>query len=99
MAVTTTDPKWVKPESYSAYERFWLRFMRDERDMIFIRTATLMSVTVLPAAVLLFTLSPQWVAWLAAPYLGFTFAYFGGRYGLMLHATGHRPCFRGNTGG
>ena len=94
MPVVTTDPKWVKPERYTAYEQFFLKFMKDERDMIFVRTATQITLTLYPLAILLF-LSPHWlVGLLALPYLAYVFIGFGGRYGLMLHALGHRPMFK-----
>lgn len=89
----TTDPKW-HGDTYSALERFLLPAMKDERDMIFVRTAAQITLTVWPIVLLLF-LSPGWVVGLAAlPYLAFVFVGFGGRYGLMLHATGHRPTYK-----
>ncbi len=93
-AITTSDPKWVKPESHNALERAFLPLMRDERDLIFVRVSAVISCTVLPLAAILFFMEP-WVVGLAAvPYVGFVFLTFGGRYGLMLHATGHRPVFK-----
>ncbi len=90
----TRDPKWTKPERHSPLERVFLPFMKDERDLIFIRVSAIITVTVLPLAALLF-LCPPWVVGLAAvPYLGFIFLNFGGRYGLMVHAVGHRPIFK-----
>lgn len=98
MTVVTTDPKWERPESYSGYEQFFLKFMKDERDMIFIRTATAITRSIFPLAILLF-LSPPWVVGLLAlPYIAFVFIGFGGRYGLMLHALGHRPMFKREYG-
>ena len=93
MAVVTTDPKWARPARYNLLERAFLPIMRDERDLIFIRTATLITLIVPPLAGLLF-LCPPWIVGLAAlPYIGFVFLTFGGRFGLMLHAVGHRPIF------
>ncbi|MFT4627375.1 MAG: fatty acid desaturase [Myxococcota bacterium] len=94
-AVTTTDPKWVAPESHSALEAAFLPLMRDERDLIFIRVCAMMTVTVLPAAAALFLFAEPWLAFAVAPvYIGALFLAYGGRYGLMLHATGHRPIFK-----
>jgi len=91
--VTITDPLW-KSDEYNFAERWVLKLMRDERDMIFVRTATKLSLSVFPLVVILF-LSPPWlVACLAVPYLGFVMGVFGARYGLMLHAVGHRPVFK-----
>jgi len=94
LSITTQDPKWVKPERYNLLERLFLPFMKDERDLIFIRVTFIITLTVPPLAGLLF-LSQPWIVGLAAiPYLGFVFLTFGGRYGLMLHAVGHRPIFK-----
>lgn len=94
MQTTTTDPRWVRPEQYNAFERFFLPLLKDERDLIFPRTAAAITLTVVPMATILF-LSPAWlVGLLAVPYLATVFLKFGGRYGLMLHAVGHRPIFK-----
>jgi len=88
-----TDPQCQTPDSFNAVERRILGFMKDERDMIFVRTAAKITATVLPAAAVLFALPTTWVFALAVPYLAFVFVGFGGRYGLMLHAVGHRSIF------
>jgi hypothetical protein len=94
MSIVTRDPKWVRPEQYNALERLFLPMMKDERDLIFIRVTALITLTVPTLAALLF-LSEPWVIGLAAiPYLAFVFLSYGGRYGLMLHAVGHRPIFK-----
>jgi len=90
----TTDPRWSSPDSYNVVERWLLRVLRDERDMVFLRTSARIAFTLFPIVGLLF-LSPPWVVALAAvPYIAFLFLTFAARYGLMLHATGHRPIFR-----
>ena len=94
MGVKTNDPKWVKPETYNALDRAFLSLLKDERDLIFPYVTLVISLTVLPLAALVF-LSPPWVIGLIAlPYIGFVFLTFGGRFGLMLHAVGHRPIFK-----
>ena len=93
MDVTITDPMW-KSDTYNFAERWMLRFMRDERDMIFVRRAAGLTVSVVPLAVGMFLAPPWLVALLALPYLGFVMGVWGARYGLMLHATGHRPLFK-----
>ena len=71
-----------------------MKFMKSERDLIFIRMSMVITLVVFPLATVLF-LSPPWlVGILAAPYIGFVFLTFGGRFGLMLHAVGHRPIFQ-----
>jgi fatty acid desaturase len=94
MSCVTTDPKWEGTQTLNMFESFMLRFMCDERDMIFVRTVAVMNLTVVPAAMGLFMLSSGWVWTLAVPYVAATFALFGGRYGLMLHANGHRPIYK-----
>lgn len=90
----TTDPRWVKPASYSPLERLFLPLLRDERDLIFVRVQALMTVTVLPLGLGMFFLEPWMIGLVALPYIAFVFLGFGGRYGLMLHATGHRPIYK-----
>ncbi|MEZ4316408.1 MAG: fatty acid desaturase [Myxococcota bacterium] len=92
--ITTTDPKWSPPARHSLLERAFLPLMRDERDLIFIRVAALMTCTVVPLGLSMFLLPPWAIALAALPYIGFVFLGFGGRYGLMLHATGHRGIFK-----
>lgn len=88
-----TDPKQADVR-YNVLERLLLPIMKDERDMIFVRTSAWITLTVWPIVIALF-LSPSWFVGLAAvPYLAFVFIGFGGRYGLMLHATGHRTTYK-----
>lgn len=88
------DPLWVKPDHYGPFERFGLSLLRDERDLIFLKTIVFMVVTIFPAVIGLFASEASLVWKLAVPYLAAVFLLFGGRYGLMLHATGHRPIFK-----
>jgi hypothetical protein len=94
MKMVVTDPKWVKPAKHSYLERIFLPLMKDERDLIFIRVTALLSLTVFPLATALFLAPANIVGFAALPYIAFVFLTFGGRYGLMLHATGHRPIFK-----
>lgn len=93
-SIATTDPKWVPRPRHSPIERIFLPLMRDERDLIFIRRSALMTAILLPMAMVIFLLPPKIIALLAVPYIGFVFLSFGGRFGLMLHAVGHRPIFK-----
>ncbi len=90
----TTDPKWTRPAHHNALERFFLPYMKDERDLIFIRTAALITCVVFPLAIGMFMAPPWFVGLAAVPYVGFVFAAFGARFGLMVHAVGHRPIFK-----
>ena len=90
----TTDPRWARPATTTWLDRFFLRRIRDERDLLFVHRATAISLTVWPLAVGMFLL-PPWVTWLlAVPYLAFVFVRWGAAFTLMLHAVCHRPLFR-----
>lgn len=91
-----TDPVFVKPESYSATDRFFLRFIRDERDLPFAYLTVKITLTMLPVAVLLYMPFITGAAWWA---LALVYAYlnnfaFKGPFGLMLHCTSHRALFK-----
>src|SRR4051812_41152734 len=49
-----TDPVFVKPATYGSLDRFYLRFIRDERDLPFVHLTIRISVTMLPVAILLY---------------------------------------------
>ena len=91
-----TDPVYVPKQAYSAYDRFWLKRMNDKRDLPFIYLLTAIHLTVLPAAVVLFTtLLKGWTWWLlAVPYFYVAQLYFKGRFGLMFHCICHRRLFK-----
>ena len=48
------DPVFEKKQQYSLFNRFFLKFINDERDLPFIHLTLSIAVTVLPLAVLLF---------------------------------------------
>lgn len=91
-----TDPVYNADYQPTAYDRFWLRLMNDKRDLPFIHLLTLIHVTVVPVAILLFTnLFTGWVWWLvAAVYFYVAQFYFKGRFGLMFHCFCHRKTFK-----
>lgn len=90
------DPIFIKPQKYSTTERFFLKLIRDERDLPFIVLTLKISLTVIPLAVLLYMPFVQgWVWWLvAAVYAFITNFVFKGSFGLMLHCTSHRVLFK-----
>ena len=91
-----TDPVYVEPKGYSAYEKFWLKLMNDKRDLPFIHLLTAIHILVIPTAVILYTpLLQGWYWWLAyIPYFYISQMYFKGRFGLMLHCICHRKLFK-----
>ncbi|MBI1341581.1 MAG: fatty acid desaturase [Terrimonas sp.] len=91
-----TDPVYIQKEQYSSYEKFWLKFINDKRDLPFIHLLTTIHLLVIPYAILLFTpLLSGWYWWLAAiPYFYISQFYFKGPFGLMLHCHCHRKCYK-----
>ncbi len=93
---TLTDPVYIPKENFSWYDKLWLRVMNDKRDLPFIYLLTLIHLSVVPVAILLFTpLLQGWWWWLVAiPYFYVSQLYFKGRFGLMFHCICHRKCFK-----
>jgi hypothetical protein len=90
------DPVYTRPERYTLYERWWLRYINDARDLPFIKLLTAIHLSVIPLAVLLYTPFLQGAYWWVAYALYFYIAqlYFKGRFGLMLHCICHRKLFK-----
>jgi fatty acid desaturase len=90
------DPVYVEPKKFSRYEKFWLNYMNDKRDLPFIHLLTAIHLLVLPAAIILYTpLLQGWYWWaLYIPYFYVSQMYFKGRFGLMLHCISHRKLFK-----
>lgn len=95
-----TDPVFVKPEGYTALDRFYLRFIRDERDLPFVKLSVRITLTMLPLAVLLYL--PFIDGWLwAAIAVAYQFLNnftYKGPFGLMLHCTSHRLLYKKEYG-
>ncbi|MBM3415681.1 MAG: fatty acid desaturase [Bacteroidetes bacterium] len=93
---TITDPVYNEPQRFSWYEKFWLKYMNDKRDLPFIHLLTAIHILVIPAAVILYTpLLTGWYWWLLyIPHFYVSQMYFKGRFGLMLHCICHRKPFK-----
>jgi fatty acid desaturase len=91
-----TDPVYTEPEQFTRYEKFWLKYINDKRDLPFIHLLTAIHLLVIPIAILLYTpLLQSWYWWLAyIPYFYVSQMYFKGRFGLMLHCISHRKLFK-----
>lgn len=91
-----TDPVYHQPVKYSRYQRFWLKHINDKRDLPFIKLLTIIHLTILPAAVVLFTPVLHGIWWWLAALVYFYFSqfYFKGSFGLMLHCLCHRKTFK-----
>jgi len=94
-----TDPVFRK-SPLNAADRFFLRFIRDERDLPFIYLTLQISFTLIPLAVLLYLPFVTGWAWAAAAvaYQFLNNFTFKGPFGLMLHCTSHRVLFRKEYG-
>lgn len=91
-----TDPVYTKPEYETAFARFFKRFIRDERDLPFMKLTLQITFTLIPLALLVYLLPVGGVAWWAAV-VAFQFlnnVTFKGPFGLMLHCTSHRAFFK-----
>lgn len=93
---TITDPVFTKPEYYSKLEKFYLRFIRDERDLPFVKLTIAITFTLLPLAVILYLpfVNGWWWALAAVAYQYLNNFTYKGPFGLMLHCTSHRPLFK-----
>ncbi len=91
-----TDPVFVKPDQYSATDRFFLKFIRDERDLPFVYLTLKISLTMIPLGILLYLpFIEGWLWWaIAVAYAFFNNVAFKGPFGLMLHCTSHRVFFK-----
>jgi len=91
-----TDPVYVEPKEFTGYEKFWLKYINDKRDLPFIHLLTAIHILVIPVAILLYTpVLQSWYWWLVyIPYFYISQMYFKGRFGLMLHCISHRKLFK-----
>lgn len=90
------DPTYQPKEEYSAFEQFWLKRIRDKRDLPFIYLSLQITVTVLPLAILLYLPFINGWVWgvLAVAYFVANVIRYRNAYTLMLHCTSHRPMFK-----
>jgi fatty acid desaturase len=91
-----TDPVYDASIRHSAMDRFFLRLIRDPRDLPFIYLGFRVTFTLIPMAVLLYLpFVPAWLWWTTAVvYLFINNVTYKGPFGLMLHCTTHRPFFK-----
>ncbi|WP_020606299.1 fatty acid desaturase family protein [Spirosoma spitsbergense] len=92
---TIQDPTFTGRD-YSRLDKFFLQYIKDERDLPFIYLTIQISLTVIPLSVLLFMpFVAGWIWWaVAAVHLFITNFRFKGPFGLMLHCTSHRQFFK-----
>jgi fatty acid desaturase len=88
-----SDPVFEKRGEYNIFQKIFLHFIRDERDLPFIYLCLKISFLVVPAALYLY-FSGDFAWYLGAAYLIINLGYFLGPYVLMLHNTSHRKLFK-----
>lgn len=92
---TITDPIFVKKE-LKGMDKYFVKKIRDERDLPFIHLMLKQTFTLIPSAILLYSPLLEgnlWWGW-AAFHLFLCIVVFLGPYTLMLHNTSHRPFFK-----
>lgn len=90
-----TDPCPQGDTPRTPLERACVGWLRDPRDLIFVRVALRAAASLIPFAVALFVVPPALALLLAPLYWWLLFAVFGGPVMLMVHALEHRPAFIG----
>ncbi len=94
------DPVFEQKPSYNALDRFFLKLIRDERDLPFTHLTLRITLFMIPLAFLLYMPFITGLVWwgIAAMYFFLNNLYFKGPFGLMLHCTSHRPFFKEKYG-
>lgn len=91
-SISITDPVFKK-RRHNAFNRFILKYIKDERDLPFIHLSLLLTIIILPVAGVLYTPGLfSW--WIGGVYLVVLFTMLLGPYILMLHNTSHRKLFK-----
>lgn len=90
--IVLTDPTY-EPRERGPLDRFFLKYINDERDLPFVRLSLQASLVMFPLAVLLFLVDGPWFWGLAVGYLAINWLVFLDRFILMLHNTSHRRLF------
>ncbi|HMU12403.1 MAG: fatty acid desaturase [Bacteroidetes bacterium] len=95
-----TDPVYDPATRHSALDRFFLRLIRDPRDLPFVYLGLRVSLLLIPMAVLLYMpFVTGWIWWaIALVYLWINNITLKGPFGLMLHCTTHRAFFKKEYG-
>lgn len=95
-----SDPEYDTTIVHSRLDRFFLRFIRDPRDLPFVHLGLKVTFTLVPLAVLLYLpFITGWLWWaVALVYLFINNITYKGPFGLMLHCTTHRPFFKAEYG-
>ncbi len=91
--LTLTDPVYVAKPNLGGFDKFLAKFIRDIRDLPFLKLSLLGSTILIPWSIFIFV-SPNFYWSLGILYLAVLFMGFLGPYILMLHNFSHRPLFK-----
>lgn len=91
-SIELTDPVFTPTEKLSDYERFLLKFIREQRDLPIAKLLVTMAVVLWPLATLLFML-PEFSLVAVLIYYAVLFGFFFDRFILALHNFSHRQLF------
>ncbi|HMQ48207.1 MAG TPA: fatty acid desaturase [Saprospiraceae bacterium] len=94
LLATISDPVFEGGIDYSAIDRFFLKLIRDERDLPFIYLTLKISFIMIPIGLGMYFTSGWLFALLAVSYFLVNNFVFKGPFGLMLHCTSHRKWFK-----
>ena len=91
-----TDPVFVPRDDYNALDRFFLKLIRDERDLPFVYVAIKITLVMVPVGLAMYLpFANGWIfAALAVAYFILNNAVYKGSFGLMMHCTSHRKWFK-----
>jgi fatty acid desaturase len=95
-----TDPVFDVNQKYTALDNFFLKMIRDERDLPFIYLSIRLTLTIIPFALAFYAVEfiadvPAWAWWTALlVYWVYLIGICLGPYTLMLHNTSHRKLFK-----
>ena len=94
------DPVFTEAPEYSGVDKFFLKFIRDERDLPFIYLTLKITFIMIPVGLMMYVPGiPMWSFWvLAVLYFFLNNFVYKGPFGLMLHCTSHRPWFKKEYG-
>jgi fatty acid desaturase len=96
-SIQITDPIRAKLFRSNYLNTFFLKYLNDKRDIPFIKLCAILSVTTIPAAVVMYVPGIfSW--WLAGIYFSLNSLIFLGPYILMLHNVSHRALFKNEYG-
>jgi len=89
-----TDPIY-KQTAVGTLDSFFLKYIKDKRDLPFIYLMIKLFLLFVPAAIIAFTIdNTTWIWWTLATVYCAALLWYTGPFTLMLHNTSHRPFFK-----